>query len=77
MKLSRKARLVSLATLGALIMAGFFFYSCSSEAPSYMTVQPQLRNIKNQVFASGTLAGKVEVDVGAQVSGQIQKLYVN
>ncbi len=76
MKLSRKARLVSLATLGALIMAGFFFYSCSSEAPSYMTVQPQLRNIKNQVFASGTLAGKVEVDVGAQVSGQIQKLYV-
>ena len=46
------------------------------DAPAYMTVSPKVRDIKNQVFATGTLAGKVEVDVGAQVSGQIQKLYV-
>ncbi|MBU3826584.1 MAG: efflux RND transporter periplasmic adaptor subunit [Candidatus Anaerobiospirillum merdipullorum] len=73
---SRHIKIISVVLGLALLGAGAYFYGCSSTAPTYMTVSPQMRDIKNQVFATGTLAGKVEVDVGAQVSGQIQKLYV-
>ena len=56
------------------------FISCQflkSEEPSYMTVTAQNRDISKKVFATGTIAGVTQVDVGAQVSGQILKLYVN
>lgn len=74
-----KSGVYKLSALAALLAAGAvwsYFAWFAAEAPSYMNVQPQIRDIKNQVFATGTLAGRVEVDVGAQVSGQIQKLYV-
>lgn len=48
----------------------------AQDAPLYMTVHPVKRNILKQVFATGTLAGQTQVDVGSQVSGQILKLYV-
>lgn len=76
MKKSSKIKLLG-AALAVLLLTGIgSYYAFSDDTPAYMTVQPQMRNIKNQVFATGTLAGKVEVEVGAQVSGQIQKLYV-
>lgn len=56
------------------------FISCQflkSDEPSYMTVTAQNRDISKKVFATGTIAGVTQVDVGAQVSGQILKLYVN
>ena len=56
------------------------FASCQffkSDAPSYMTVTAKNRDISKKVFATGTIAGVTQVDVGAQVSGQILKLYVN
>lgn len=65
--------------LGALALAliGYGIYRFTYvEPPTYMTAVPMVRDIKQQVYATGTIAGKVEVDVGAQVSGQIQKLYV-
>ncbi len=77
MSTSRRVKILSTAAAVALLSTGVWFYACSSDTPAYMTVSPQLREIKNQVFATGTLAGKVEVDVGAQVSGQIKKLYVS
>ena len=56
---------------------GFYAYDYfAPKAPTYMTVNAVNRDIKSEVFATGTLSGKIEVDVGAQVSGQIQKLYV-
>lgn len=61
----------------ALGLAGYMLWSFMQvEPPTYMTATPKIRDIKQQVYATGTLAGKVEVDVGAQVSGQIKKLYV-
>lgn len=42
----------------------------------YITTQGQYRDLNQEVYATGILAGQVEVDVGAQVSGQILKLYV-
>ena len=76
--LNRK-KLLKYALLGALVIAlgGYGIYRFTYvEPPTYMTAMPSTRDIKQQVYATGTVAGKVEVDVGAQVSGQIQKLYV-
>ena len=46
------------------------------KAPSYMTVSTVKRDINKQVYATGVISGFTEVDVGAQVSGQILKLHV-
>ena len=76
--LNRK-KLLKYALLGALVIAlgGYGIYRFTYvEPPTYMTAMPSTRDIKQQVYATGTVAGKVEVDVGDQVSGQIQKLYV-
>lgn len=65
--------------LGVVLLAliGYGVYRFTYvEPPTYMTALPSVRDIKQQVYATGTVAGKVEVDVGAQVSGQIKKLYV-
>lgn len=56
------------------------FISCQffkGDSPSYMTVTAKNRDISKKVFATGTIAGVTQVDIGAQVSGQILKLYVN
>lgn len=56
------------------------FISCQffkGDSPSYMTVTAKNRDISKKVFATGTIAGVTQVDVGVQVSGQILKLYVN
>jgi macrolide-specific efflux system membrane fusion protein len=67
--------LIFLAIIAAI--AAFFLYRAFHvEPPSYMTVQPQVRDIVRQVYATGTVEGKTQVDVGAQASGQILKLYV-
>ena len=61
------------------MLAGFCYGGyklAEQDVPRYMTVHPKNRNILKQVFATGTLAGQTQVDVGAQVSGQILKLYV-
>lgn len=72
-------RYIKWGILGALLLAvlSFGIYKFTYvEPPTYMSAMPTLRDIKQQVYATGTIAGKVEVDVGAQVSGQIKKLYV-
>ena len=73
-------RYIKWGIIGALLLAAgaYGFYKLTYvEPPTYMSAKPQIRDIKQQVYATGTIAGKVEVDVGAQVSGQIKKLYVN
>ncbi len=76
MTMTRRVKYVILL-IPILAILGYAAYSLFRETPpTFMTTQAQLRDIKNQVFATGTLAGKIEVEVGAQVSGQIKKLYV-
>lgn len=76
MTMTRRVKYVILLIL-VLLGLGYLAYSFLHETPpTFMTTNAQLRDIKNQVFATGTLAGKIEVDVGAQVSGQIKRLYV-
>ncbi len=62
----------------ALILVGgyFVFTSCSKSTVNYMTTTAQIRDISKKVYATGTIEGSTMVDVGAQVSGQVIKLYV-
>ena len=76
MKISKKQLAVML--IPVLLLAAFATYrTLRSDAPAYMTVNPQVRDIVKQVFATGTVEGKTQVDVGAQASGQILKLHVS
>lgn len=75
----KRSTMIKYGTLGVIVLAllGYTAYNFMKvEPPTYMTAMPRVMDIKQQVYATGTLAGKVEVDVGAQVSGQIKKLYV-
>ena len=75
-KISKKQLAVML--IPVLLLAAFATYrTMHSDAPAYMTVNPQVRDIVKQVFATGTVEGKTQVDVGAQASGQILKLHVS
>lgn len=71
----KKYLVISVVSALALSFASCQFFK--SDAPSYMTVTAKNRDISKKVFATGTIAGVTQVDVGAQVSGQILKLYVN
>lgn len=63
---------IPLVLIASFLLPKYF----QDEAPLFMTVKPSHRDIVSKVFSTGTLAGKTEVDIGAQVSGQIQKIYV-
>lgn len=75
----KKNQVIKYGVVGALLLSllGYGLYSATKvEPPKYMSATPSIRDIEQKVFATGTIAGKVSVDVGAQVSGQIKKLYV-
>ena len=60
----------------ALLLAAGLKGCLSEERPTYMTMSAFKGDIVKKVYATGTVAGQTQVDVGAQVSGQILKLYV-
>ena len=70
----KKLILIGLALLGLFILV--LYNAFKSEPISYMTVTAQVRDISKKVYATGTIEGIEQVNDGAQVSGQILKLYV-
>ncbi|OOF84730.1 efflux transporter periplasmic adaptor subunit [Rodentibacter ratti] len=66
-------------TLGLLIVgstAYYFFANNSNQQSTYLTEKVTRGSIEKTVVASGSISSINEVDVGAQVSGKITKLYV-
>ncbi len=61
-----------------LVLSAFIFYSIQAPAkpPEYLTATVERTDIENSVLASGALEGIKQVDVGAQVSGQLKSLKV-
>src|SRR5471032_290093 len=59
-------------------VAGLVFYTVQApaEAPKYLTATVERSDIENAVLANGLLEGIKQVDVGAQVSGQLKSLKV-
>ncbi|WDG77753.1 macrolide transporter subunit MacA [Pseudomonas chlororaphis] len=64
--------------LALVVVAGLIFYAvrAPAQAPQYLTAKAERGDIENAVLASGLLEGIKQVDVGAQVSGQLKSLKV-
>lgn len=73
-----KKKIVVLAVvLTALVAAGFFFFKGNSKNAAYKTEKVTRGEIKSVVTATGTVNAVTTVSVGTQVSGTIQKLFLD
>jgi HlyD family secretion protein len=72
----KKIVITALVAIVALA-AGIFFYSRREPETTYRTARVERGSIVSSVSATGNLAAVVTVQVGTQVSGTIQKLYVD
>lgn len=72
-----KFRKIGLFTLLAIAI-GLIIYTVKTpaDAPQYLTATAERGDIENAVLATGLLEGIKQVDVGAQVSGQLKSLKV-
>ncbi len=66
---------------GVVLVAGTgwaikHFYFAPAPAPQVITAKVMVDDLEDTVLASGTIQADKEVSVGAQVSGQIKRLYV-
>lgn len=77
MQLSRGQRRW-LAAIAVLLIGGFFIarHLMAPVPVNYQTVKVVHRDLQQNVLATGKLDAVRKVDVGAQVSGQLEKLYV-
>jgi macrolide-specific efflux system membrane fusion protein len=60
----------------ALIAAGWYFLTPKEQPPQYITAEVTQGDIESSVLATGILEATKMVSVGAQVSGQVRKMYV-
>ena len=60
----------------ALAVAAWYFLKPKNEKPQYITAEVSRGDIENSVLATGILEATKMVSVGAQVSGQVKKMYV-
>lgn len=61
----------------ALALLIYNKFKPKEEAPDYITADAKIADIENNVMASGKVKALNTVDVGAQVSGEVTKLYVD
>ncbi|WP_122860905.1 biotin/lipoyl-binding protein, partial [Pseudomonas viridiflava] len=74
-----KSKLRKTGLITALVLvAGAVLYAVEAPAkpPAYITARAERGDIENAVLATGVLEGIKQVDVGAQVSGQLKSLKV-
>ena len=75
----RKRIFITLVLLLAIAGSGYSYWRWNNgptESP-YVTTPAQRGNITQVVSSTGTLQAVVTVQVGSQVSGTIEKLFVN
>jgi HlyD family secretion protein len=68
---------VLLLLLGASATAGYMYYNGRQLPPNYLTARVERGRIATTVNATGTLNAVITVQVGSQVSGTIQTLFVD
>ncbi|OOF69244.1 efflux RND transporter periplasmic adaptor subunit [Rodentibacter caecimuris] len=73
--MKKKIIIVSILFLAITAVTYFFIIQHNSQ-PDYLTESVHRGNLEQNVIASGSIESINEVDVGAQVSGKITKLYV-
>jgi HlyD family secretion protein len=72
----KKTIILTTVILAILALGGYFYYTKPKEAV-YKTAKIERGQLVSAVSATGNLAAVVTVQVGTQVSGTIQKLYVD
>ncbi|WP_289061541.1 efflux RND transporter periplasmic adaptor subunit [uncultured Zobellia sp.] len=68
--------LIGILILGALWAAAFFVKSNSKDAVTYETSTPFISNIEKKTVATGKVIPEDEVEIKPQISGIIQKIYL-
>ncbi|QKZ05037.1 MULTISPECIES: macrolide transporter subunit MacA [Pseudomonas] len=72
-----KGRKIAVGTTLALVACAVLYaVGGPQKPPTYITAQVQRNDIENAVLATGVLEGIKQVDVGAQVSGQLKSLKI-
>ncbi|MEG2129801.1 MAG: MacA family efflux pump subunit [Acinetobacter sp.] len=69
---------IIMIAIGVAIIAAvaWFFFKPKDQAPQYISAEVSKGDIENSVLATGVLEATKMVSVGAQVSGQVKKMYV-
>lgn len=70
-----KLIIIAIITIAAIALAWYFFKP-KDEQPQLITAEVTRGDIENSVLATGVLEATKMVSVGAQVSGQVKKMYV-
>src|SRR4051812_19368549 len=72
-------RVITLVAIlaAALLIAGLVYRGRASNEMEYVTVPASSGSIRTVVNATGTVQPVVTVQVGAQISGQVQELYAD
>ncbi len=76
MEKSTLRKLGMLAVVAAVIGLVVYTVQAPADTPQYLTATAERGDIENAVLATGVLEGIKQVDVGAQVSGQLKSLKV-
>ncbi|UWZ92782.1 efflux RND transporter periplasmic adaptor subunit [[Pasteurella] aerogenes] len=72
-----KKRFFLLFIVIVTLAAGYFYYGNKNDKTiTYLTETVQRGNLQKTVIATGTIRAYNRVEVGAQVSGKIEKIYV-
>lgn len=73
---ARRFNVLAFGFLTLALMAGlFFFFANRTKAPDYQTAEATRGDIEVSISASGKIQPKNYVDVGAQVSGQLEEFF--
>ncbi len=72
-----KKIIISAVIVAVALAVGIFYYSKKTPETTYKTAKIEKGDIVSAVAATGNLAAVVTVQVGTQVSGTIQKLFVD
>src|SRR5262245_11438456 len=73
-----KTFFILLILTGGLLVGGWFYFrNGKDEAPQYQTAAIARGEIIQNVSATGTLNPVLNVQVGSQISGNIQKLFAD
>lgn len=68
--------LIAVVCTLAIALTAWYFFKPKQEQPQYITAEVSRGNLENSVLATGVLEATKMVSVGAQVSGQVKKMYV-
>ena len=68
--------IVAIIVALAIAVTAWHFFKPKQEQPQYITAEVSRGDIENSVLATGVLEATKMVSVGAQVSGQVKKMYV-